>query len=126
LPDLTTRARRAAIDSVDFAAFDFFVGAIAIVGFVGGEVECLRPRLEGLLIVTKLRFRHLPCSSLSSRDIVRWTDEVKLLLCALPPAMEAYIPSHPGLFEVDFKEQFCSALIARKVRLSDVVQAPKS
>jgi hypothetical protein len=41
LPDLTTRARRAAIDSVDFAALDFFVGAIAIVGFVGwcSEVE---------------------------------------------------------------------------------------
>ena len=35
MPDLTTSARRAAIDSVDFAALDFFVGAIAIVGFVG-------------------------------------------------------------------------------------------
>jgi hypothetical protein len=41
LPDLTTRARRAAIDSIDFVALDFFVGAIAIVGFVDGE--CLRP-----------------------------------------------------------------------------------
>jgi hypothetical protein len=29
-PDFTTSARRAAIDSVDLAAFDFFVGAIAI------------------------------------------------------------------------------------------------
>ena len=28
LPDLTTRARREAIDSVDFAALDFLVGAI--------------------------------------------------------------------------------------------------
>jgi hypothetical protein len=34
-------------------------------------------------------------------------------------AAEAYVPSHPGLFEVDFKEGYCSALIARKVRLSD-------
>jgi hypothetical protein len=35
-------------------------------------------------------------------------------------AMEAHVPSHPGLFEVDFKEgYYCSALIARKVRLSD-------
>ena len=32
---MTTRARRAAIDSVDFAALDFFVGAIALSG-VGG------------------------------------------------------------------------------------------
>ena len=29
LPDLTTRARREAMDSEDFAALDFFVGAIA-------------------------------------------------------------------------------------------------
>ena len=39
MPDLTTRARRAAIDSVDFAALDFFVGAIAVVGFVWGRGE---------------------------------------------------------------------------------------
>ena len=30
-PDLTTRASLAAIDSLDLAAFDFFVGAIAVV-----------------------------------------------------------------------------------------------
>lgn len=35
LPDLTTSARRAAMDSVDFAAFDFLVGAIVIVGVLG-------------------------------------------------------------------------------------------
>jgi hypothetical protein len=58
LPDLTTRARRAAIDSVDFAALDFFVGAIVIVGFVGVVVSVL-DRVP-LLMVTKLRFRHLP------------------------------------------------------------------
>ena len=29
LPDLTTRARREAMDSEDFAALDFLVGAIA-------------------------------------------------------------------------------------------------
>jgi hypothetical protein len=34
-PDLTTSARRAEIDSNDFVAFDFFVGAI-LFGFVGG------------------------------------------------------------------------------------------
>jgi hypothetical protein len=40
-------------------------------------------------------------------------------------AMEAYVPSHPGLFEIDFKEESYSGLIARKVRLSDaMVQAP--
>jgi hypothetical protein len=40
-------------------------------------------------------------------------------------AMGAYVPSHPDLFEVDFKEGYCSSLIARKVRLSDtMVQAP--
>lgn len=40
------------------------------------------------------------------------------------PAIETYVPSHPGLSEVDFKEEYCSALIARKVRLSDtMVQA---
>jgi len=34
--------------------------------------------------------------------------------------VEAYVPSHPGLFEVDFREgYYCSALIARKVRLLD-------
>ena len=31
--------------------------------------------------------------------------------------MEAYVPSHPDIFEVNFKEGYCSALIARKVRL---------
>lgn len=37
-------------------------------------------------------------------------------------AMEAHVPSHPGLFEVVFKEgYYCSALIARKVRLSDTM-----
>lgn len=29
---MTTSVRRAAMDSVDFAAFDFLVGAIAVVG----------------------------------------------------------------------------------------------
>lgn len=38
LPDLTTSARRAAMDSVDFAAFDFFVGAMES---VGGRQRCL-------------------------------------------------------------------------------------
>src|SRR5271170_2385796 len=32
LPDLTTSARRAAMDSVDLVAFDFFVGAMESVG----------------------------------------------------------------------------------------------
>lgn len=37
LPDLTTRARRDAMDSEDFAALDFLVGAIAGVGVgIGG------------------------------------------------------------------------------------------
>ena len=46
-------------------------------------------------------------------------------MSAMEAAMEAYIPSHPGLFEVDFKEGYYSALIARKVRLSDtMVQVP--
>jgi hypothetical protein len=39
-------------------------------------------------------------------------------------AMEGYVPSHPGLFEVDFKEGYCSALMARKVGLSDHHAAP--
>ncbi len=31
---------------------------------------------------------------------------------------EAYVPSHPDLFEVEFRPgDYCSALIARKVRL---------
>jgi hypothetical protein len=78
-------------------------------------------------MVTKLRFRHLPCSySLSSRDIVWEADAPHLgkQIVSSMSAMEAYVPSHPGLFEVDFKEEYCSALIARKVRLSDtMVQA---
>ena len=46
-------------------------------------------------------------------------------MSAMEAAMEAYIPSHPGLFEVDFKEGYYSGLIARKVRLSDtMVQVP--
>ncbi|KAI0285875.1 hypothetical protein BGY98DRAFT_909472 [Russula aff. rugulosa BPL654] len=50
------------------------------------------------------------------------------------PAIETYVPSHPGLFEVDFKEEYCSALIARKVfqageviaYLTDITEGPKS
>ncbi|KAN0121216.1 hypothetical protein V8E52_003804 [Russula decolorans] len=49
-------------------------------------------------------------------------------------AMEAYVPSHPGLFEVDFKEGYYSALIARKdfdagevmVYLTGITKRPKS
>jgi hypothetical protein len=49
---LTTSARRAAIDSVDFAALDLFVGAI------GGEIG-----LYGCYTVyTTFRFRYLPRS----------------------------------------------------------------
>ncbi|KAF8498665.1 hypothetical protein F5888DRAFT_1944450 [Russula emetica] len=49
--------------------------------------------------------------------------------------MEAYVPSHPDLFEVDFKEgYYCSALIARKdfeagevmVHLTGITAGPKS
>jgi len=51
------------------------------------------------------------------------------------PATEAYVPSHPGLFEVDFREgYYCSALIARKdfeageimVYLTGLTKGPKS
>ena len=37
MPDLTTRARREAMDSEDFAALDFLVGAIADVGVGVGD-----------------------------------------------------------------------------------------
>jgi hypothetical protein len=42
-------------------------------------------------------------------------------MSAMEAVVEAYAPSHPGLFEVDFKEGYYSALIARKVRLSDTM-----
>jgi hypothetical protein len=55
LPDLTTSASRAAIDSVDLAALDFLVGAIASVG------RWCRLRIgDGLLLLHKLnKFKKL-------------------------------------------------------------------
>jgi hypothetical protein len=63
----------------------------------------------------------------SSRDIVKLgtmsdaphiLERKKKRIVSSMSTMEAYVPSHPGLFEVDFREgYYCSALIARKVRL---------
>ena len=71
LPDFTTSARRAAMDSVDLEALDFLVGAIAVRvgvgdGGGGGVLRALKGhRFLGTdLLGPAFRFRHLPYSFL--------------------------------------------------------------
>lgn len=79
-PDFTTSASLAEMDSEDFAAFDFFVGAITIVFFLR-RVDCLRMSLDVFRAVPEFVPSNLYSSTkLSSISDTVWENTLHVIL----------------------------------------------
>jgi hypothetical protein len=71
------------MDSVDFAALDFFVGAICTYGVLGEVGGGVKARHRQVCRCTNFRFRHLPCSCFP------------LTVCSRCPESSLPNPTHP-------------------------------